>query len=411
MPLMKNRRCRTLVAAVFVVSAAALVGCSRKPAEPAKTTPPVVTFTVPVARMVTDYEDFTGRTEPIRIAELKARVTGYLEHVYFKDGQDITEGKPLFSIDRRLYKAEFDRATAALTKAQKHFITAEKNFKREADLRKAGSGSKEAFDKAFGDLAEAEADIGSATAALELAETNLAFTRISAPFDGRLSKRMVDPGNLVKADETLLTTIVELEQLYAAFDVDERTVMRFRDLIKKGEIKSSREEPRSVAIGLADDDEGYFPLSGLISFTDNQIDAGTGTLRVRATIRNPRLLRPPWFLLSPGQFIRVRLPIGNPRPALLVPEKSIGTDQGQKYVFIVNDRDEVERRSVRLGPQFGTFRVIEDNTLRRDDRVIVDGLLRVRAGTKVNPKPAEPMTPPESTTSPIEPAPMPRQRK
>ena len=237
------------------------------------------------------------------------------------------------------------------------------------------------------------------------------FTRISAPFDGRISKRLVDPGNLVKADETLLTTIVELDQLYATFDVDERTVMRFRDLIKKGEIKSSREEPRSIAIGLADDDDGVFPLSGLISFTDNQIDAGTGTLRVRGIIRNPRLTRPPWYLLSPGQFIRVRLPIGNPRPALLVPEKSVGTDQGQKYVFVVNDRDEVERRRVRLGPQFGTFRVIEDNALRPDDRIIVDGLLRVRPGTKVNPKPAEPMSPPESSTSPIERAPMPHPKQ
>ena len=326
---MDNSRCRTLVAVVLVGSVAAFTGCSRKPLEPAKTTAPVVTITVPVARMITDYEDFTGRTEPTRIVELKARVTGYLEHVHFRDGQDITEGKPLFSIDRRIYKAEFDKATAALTKAQRHFSTAEKNFKREDDLRKVGSGSKDAFDKASGDLAEAEADIGSATAALEMAETNLMFTRISAPFDGRLSKRMVDPGNLVKADETLLTTIVELDQLYATFDVDERTVMKFRDLIKKGEIKSSREEPRSIAIGLADDDDGVFPLSGLISFTDNQIDAGTGTLRVRGIIRNPRLTRPPWYLLSPGQFIRVRLPIGNPRPALLVPEKSVGTDQGK----------------------------------------------------------------------------------
>jgi len=364
--------------------------------------------TTPVERRITDFEDFTGRTEPIRIVELKARVTGYLEHVYFKDGQDITEGKPLFSIDRRIYKAEFDKASSALTKAQKHFTTAEKNFQREEDLRKVGSGSKETYDKAVGDLAEAEADVGTATAALELAETNLAFTRVSAPFDGRLSKRLVDPGNLVKADETLLTTIVDLDTLYATFDVDERTVMRFRELIRRGEIKSSREEPRSVQIGLADDDEGNFPLSGLISFTDNAIDAGTGTLRVRALIRNPRLERPPWFLLSPGQFIRVRLPIGNPRPAMLVPEKSLGTDQGQKFLFVVNDRDEVERRNVRLGPQFGTFRVIEDHVLNPDERVIVDGLLRVRAGTKVNPKPAGRMTFPEVTAGSVDKAPLPR---
>jgi len=399
---------RLSVAGVFLALALAVAGCARTPAEPAKIVPPVVTVTVPVERMVTDYEDFTGRIEPIHFAELKARVTGYLEHVYFHDGEDITEGKPLFSIDRRIYKAEFDRATAALTKARKHFTTAEKNYNREEDLRKVGSGSKEAYDKASGDLAEAEADIGSATAALELAEANLAFTRISAPFDGRLSKRLVDPGNLIKADETALTTIVALDPLYATFDVDERTVMRLRDLIRRGEIKSSREEPRSVQIGLADDDEGAFPFSGLISFTDNAIDAGTGTLRVRAIIRNPRLERAPWFLLSPGQFIRVRLPIGKPRSALLVPEKSLGTDQGQKYVFVVNDRNEVERRNVRLGPQFGTFRVIEDRVLKPTDRIIVDGLLRVRSGTKVNPKAAETMAPPASVVTALEAAPPPR---
>jgi multidrug efflux system membrane fusion protein len=387
-----------------------LAGCARRPPEPAKTNPPVVTVTMPIQRMVTDYEDFTGRTEPIRIVELKAHVTGYLEHIYFRDGQDIKEGKPLFSIDRRIHKAEFDRASSALAKSQRHFTTAEKNFKREEDLRKAGSGSKESYDKAYGDLAEAEADIGTATAALELAEANLAYTRISAPFDGRLSKRMVDPGNLVKADETALTTIVMLDQLYATFDVDERTVMRLRELIRKGEIRSSREEPRTVHIGLADDDEGAFPITGLISFTDNAIDAGTGTLRVRAIITNPRLERAPWNLLSPGQFIRVRLPIGVPRKALLIPEKALGTDQGQKFVFVVNDHDEVERRNVRLGPQFGLFRVIEEHVLRPGDRVIVDGLLRVRAGVKVNPKPAEAMTPPANTTTALSVAPMPRGR-
>jgi multidrug efflux system membrane fusion protein len=409
LPIMTRALPRPLVAAGLLVAAAILAGCARKTPEPAKTPPPVVTVTAPVARLVSDYEDFTGRMEPVRVVEIKARVTGYLERVYFQDGQDITEGKPLFDIDRRLYKAEYDKATAALTKAQKHYKTMEANYTRAKIGYDKGSLGKEAYDVALGELGEAEADIGSATAAVELAETNLKFTRISAPFDGRLSKRMVDPSNLVKADETALTTIVALDTLYATFDVDERTVMKFRRLIEKGEVTSSREQPRPVRIGLADDEDA-FPLTGLISFTDNQIDAGTGTLRVRATIRNPRLNRPPWYMLSPGQFVRVRLPIGNPRSALLVPEKAIGTDQGQKYVFVVNDRDEVERRNVRLGPQFGNFRVIEDGVLKPADRVVVDGLLRVRPGAKVNPKPAEAMTIPETTIEAPETAPMPRSK-
>lgn len=400
---------RATVVVALLAAAAVLTGCSRKTPDPVKTPPPVVTFTTPVARLVTDYEDFTGRMEPYKVVELKSRVTGHLEGVFFRDGQDITEGKPLFAIDRRVYKAECDKAAAALAKAERHYKTAEKNFEREDNLRKTGTGSREAFDKAAGELAEAEADIGSATAVLELAEANLDFTRIYAPFDGRLSKRMVDPGNLVKADETPLTTIIALDPIYAAFDVDERTVMWFRNLINKGEIKSSREEPRFVQIGLAHD-EDRFPLSGQLVFTDNQIDPNTGTLRARALLRNPKLTREPWYALSPGQFIRVRLPIGNPRPGLLIPEKAIGTDQGQKYVFVINQQNEVERRNVRLGPQYGTFRVIEDNVLKPDDRVIVEGLLRVRPGTKVNPKPAEATTLPATVGPPPAVAPPPRSR-
>jgi multidrug efflux system membrane fusion protein len=398
---------RLAAATLLVAGGALLAGCARKTPDPAPTKDPVVTVTHPVARVVSDYEDFTGRTEPVRMVELKARVTGYLEGVYFRDGQDITIGKPLFDLDRRTYKAEFDRVTATLEKASQHHVTAKQAFDREKGLRDKGSGSTQEYDKALGELKEAEADINAAVAARESAAANLQFTRIAAPFDGRLSRRMVDPGNLVKADETALTTIVALDTLYATFDVDERTVMKFRDLIRKGEIKSSREEPRAVFIGTAED-EDEFPLSGLVAFTDNQIDANTGTLRVRAEVRNPKLSRPPWYMLSPGQFIRVRLPIGNPRRAVLVPEKALGVDQGQRYVYVVNEKNEVERRDVRLGPQFGTFRVVEDNVLKVSDRVVVDGLLRVRPGSKVDPKPAGASNLPDPTLAAPEPAPAPR---
>lgn len=400
---------RTAATLTLLAVVSALIGCARTPPEPVKTPPPVVTVTTPVARMVTDYEDFTGRTEAYKVAELKSRVTGYLDAVHFRDGQDVTEGKLLFSIDQRVYKAEFDKAQAALTKAQKHHRTMSLVHDRVKVSFDKGIAGKDALDLAAGELAEAEADIKAAAAELELAETNLRFTRIHAPFDGRLSKRMVDPGSLIKADETPLTTIVALDPIYAAFDVDERTVIWFRNLIGKGEITSSREQPRYVQIGLAGD-EDKFPLTGQIIFTDNQIDPDTGTLRVRALLRNPRLPREPWYLLSPGQFIRVRMPVGNPRPSLLVPEKALGTDQGQKFVFVVNDRDEVERRNVRLGPQYGNLRVIEEQTLKLDERIIVDGLLRVRPGIKVNPKPAEPAWLVETAGPTPEPAPEPRSR-
>jgi multidrug efflux system membrane fusion protein len=400
---------RPVAALLLFAAAAALAGCARKTPDPVPTRPADVVVDYPIARTITDYEDFTGRTEPVQAVELKARVTGYLENVYFKDGQDITAGKPLFDLDRRVYKAEYDKATAALTKAERHLKTMESNYQRAKFAHDRGSLAREAFDVAAGDLAEAEADVAFAAASLELADTNLKFTRVSAPFDGRLGKRLVDPGNLVKADETPLVTLVALDPLYAAFDVDERTVSRFRELIRKGEMTSSREEPRAVRIGTAADDES-FPLSGLITFTDNQFDAGTGTLRVRATVRNPKLDRPPWYMLSPGQFIRVRLPVGNPRPALLVPESALGSDQGRRFVFLVNDRNEVERRDVRLGPQFGTLRVIEGDPLKPTDRVIVEGLLRVRPGAKVNPKPADPGRYPSPDVPFLDAAPAPAER-
>ncbi|MBN9122353.1 MAG: efflux RND transporter periplasmic adaptor subunit [Planctomycetes bacterium] len=345
----------------------------------------------PVLQKVNDYEDFAGRTEPVKVVELKSRVTGYLKQIHFKDGQDVEQGKQLFDIDDRIYKAELGKARAALHKAREHLKTTTSTYSLVKQAYESGSESKDKHDIAAGDMAEAAAEVEAQLAAVELAETNLRFCHITAPFDGRLSKRLVDEENLVKADETSLTTIVRLDEVYATFDIDERTVMRVRRLIQKGEVKSSRELPLRVQIALADEDD--FSMSGVMVFTDNQVDAGTGTLRVRATITNPRLTTAPWYMLSPGMFVRVRVPIGTPRDAVLVPEKAIGSDQGQRFVFVVNAENTVERRNVRVGQQYGTSRVIEGNVVSPSDRVIVDGLLRVRPGAEVNPKPAPPPPP------------------
>ena len=381
-------RHRAVLAATLAAALIENLGCARPPVEPAPTPPPVVTVVQPQVHVLCDYEDFTGRTEPYRLVEIRSRVTGYLERVYFQDGQDVEAGAPLFQIDASLYKAEYERAGAALLKAERHLETMRLNYERAKYAYERNATAKEAYDQAVGELAEAEADVAAARAARDLAATQLAFTRIPAPFAGRLSRRLVDPGNLIRADDTILTTLVALDRLYATFDVDERTVLRFRTMIAKGEYTSSRERPRPVFIGLATDEDN-FPLVGRIVFTDNQIDSSTGTLRVRAVLENPRIPRPPWYMLSPGQFIRVRLPLGPPHPAVLIPEKAIGTDQGQKYVFVLNASNEVQRRNVRLGARYGAWRVIEDKVLTPADRVIVEGLLRLRPGIVVQPKPAE----------------------
>ncbi len=376
---------RTLpFAALLFAALAALTGCARKPPEPVKTPPPTVLVERPVAQQVNDYEDFAGRTEPFKVVELKSRVTGYLKKIHFKDGEDIKAPATLFEIDDRPFRAELARATAARTKAQKHLKTATADYARVKAQYDQGVSEQALMDKATGDKAEAEADVEAAAAAVDIAATNLEFCRITAPFDGRLSKRMVDEENLVKADETMLTTVVRLDKLYATFDIDERTVIRVRRLIQSGSATSSREQPLEVKLALADDDD--FSLTGTIVFTDNQIDPGTGTLRARAEVTNPKLTRAPWFLLSPGQFVRVRVPIGPPRAAVLVPERAVGSDQGQRFVYVVNDKNVVERRNLRAGQLYGALRVLEDAAVSPTDRVIVDGLLRVRPGIEVNPK-------------------------
>jgi multidrug efflux system membrane fusion protein len=399
------------VAPVALLTATiALVGCSRKPPEPAKVTPPLVIVAHPVVQKVNDYEDFAGRTESYKVVELKSRVTGYLKSIYFKDGQDIGEGKPLFEIDDRTYRADLKKAIAAREKAEHHLTTAVANYYRVKEQYDKGVTGQEPLDLAIGDRNEAKADVEAAIAAVELAATNLRFCRIYAPFEGRLSKRMVDEENLVKADDTLLTTIVRLDEVYATFDIDERTMLRVRRLIQKGEHTSSRAQTLRVQVALADDDD--FSLSGEVVFTDNQVDPGTGTLRARALIHNPKFKTAPWYLLSPGQFVRVRVPIGAPRDAVLVPEKAIGTDQGQRFIYVVTAKNEVERRNVRVGQQYGLLRVVEDGVVSPADRIIVDGLLRVRQGVEVNPKESgATKTPTATAVAPLPEAPAPREKK
>jgi RND family efflux transporter MFP subunit len=199
-----------------------------------------------------------------------------------------------------------------------------------------------------------------------------------------MSKRMIDPNNLVRANDTILARIVSRNPIYASFDVDEQTLLRLRRLIQEGKIISARTEPTKVLIGLSDE-EGY-SLSGVISIIDNIVDPGTGTQRVWATVDNARLL------LSPGMFVRIRLPVGKPKPSLVIPEEALGSDQGQRYVYLLNDKDEVVYQQVKLGPQVDRLRVIAEG-VKPDDRVVVSGLQRIRAGIKVVPKDAAAVKP------------------
>lgn len=347
----------------------------------APTKPPVVLVSTPVSDEITEYEDFTGRTDAVFSVEVRARVTGYLEKVNFKDGAEVKEGDLLFEIDPRIYQAELDRSEATVLQAEARLKRLEADNRRANLLFNRGAISREEFERISSDFAEGTAAVGIAKANRDLAKLNVGYTKVTAPISGRISRRLVDPGNLVAADVTPLTTIVSLDPMYVYFDIDERTMLRFRRLIREGKVQS-REAGAVVPVHAALSDEEGFPHKGTINFSDNRVDAATGTLRVRGSIVNP-IPR----VLSPGLFMRVRVPIGTPHYALMISEQSLGTDQGRKFLYVVNDKNEVVYRPVKVGPLNEGMRVVEEG-LSRGERVIVSGLQRVKPGAKVEPKPA-----------------------
>jgi RND family efflux transporter MFP subunit len=391
---------------------AGLSGCggnasSQGPPAPKLYTRVEVSLPVKVANIV-DYEDFTGRIDTAMDGKvgLQAMVTGYLDKVCFVDGDSVKKDQVLFTIDKRIYQAKYNTARAAVEQTEARLERLNYDYDRGKALVRDGTMARSDYDKVVGDRLEAVANVGQAKAALDLADTNLKYTEVRSPITGKVSRRLLDPGNMVKANETMLTWIYKIDPMYGYFDVDERTVIKIRRLINEGRIKSYRDGDIMVEIGLADE-EG-FSMQGRINWVDNVLDAGTGTLKVRAELRQPR--HPshpdePQVLVSPGMFVRMRLPISEPHPALLISDKAIGTDQGEKYVLIVTPKKDdkgnvvtgndgkpiyvVDRRNVNLGqPQKG-LRVIEGNSaekgkdLEPTDLVIVSGLQRVRKGDPV----------------------------
>ena len=386
-------RSPSLRAVACLLACVGAVGCEKPQAKLAAPKPPVVIVARPVSDYVADYEDFTGRTDAVFSVEIRARVSGFLDKVHFKDGDEVKEGDLLFEIDNRPYKANLNRTEATLAQAEAHLKRLDADYRRVANLYSRGNASREEFDKSTGDRSEAEAAVGVARSDYEMAKLNMTFTRITAPLSGRLSRRLVDPGNLVQADTTALTTIVSLDPLYVYFDVDERTLLRLRRLVRDKKIPSREEQDIPVLVALSD--ESTFPHKGLIDFSDNRVDPGTGTLRVRASIANPKPR-----VLSPGLFVRVRLPVGPPRKSIMIAEKAIGTDQGQKYLYTVNDKDEVVKQNVTVGKLDSGMREITVG-LSAGDRVVVEGLQRVRPGLTVKPMTEEQLkSPPKDGAGP-----------
>jgi len=400
------RRALTPVLA-FVV---AIAGCGDHSAGQGPPKIPIVRVVHPIEREVTDYEYFTGRTAAVDHVLIKARATGYLDKMNFKAGSNVKEGDTLFIIDPRPYKAAVDRAMGQVAIAESKLKLASLELTRGLTISKTpGAISQADLDKYAADKSGAEATVQAAKADAEAADLNLKFTDVKSPINGVVGNNLITVGNLVTQDNTLLTTVVSMDPMYAYFDVDERTMLRVHKLIREGKVKSVKDGAETpVQFGLANEAQD-FPNEGKLDFVNNQVDASTGTLQVRGIIPNPAQENNSGRLLTPGLFLRVRLPIGEPHKSLLVPQSAIGTDQGKKFLYVVNEKNIVEYRPIQPGPlQADSLQVVEPLKIVRGsqgvrlanpgeqgvdsitlaDQVIVSGLQRVRSGTPVDPKPA-----------------------
>jgi multidrug efflux system membrane fusion protein len=372
---------RILIAVVPLLCAA---GCKPK-SHLATQQPPAVSVVQPIAREVIEWDEYIGRLESPQTVEIRARVSGYLDKVHFKEGKEVKKGDLLFTIDPRPYQAEFDHADAEYQRAMSQAELAKNDFERAKRLIATKAISEEDYDTKAKTYAAGLAAVRSAKAATDAARLNLEFTEIRAPIDGRISRALVTEGNLVSggvsgAGASLLTTLVSLDPLYCYGDADERAILKYIRLSKEGTRVSARDKEIPVEIALAD--ETGFPHKGYMDFVENRVDPNTGTLRARGVFANAD------HSLSPGFFARMRIPGSGKYPALLIPDRALGSDQAQKFVYVVNAEKKVEFRPVKIGPMIDGLRIVKEG-LKQGEQVIVEGLMRVRPGIVVGAKPSE----------------------
>ena len=382
----------------LALPACLLAGCSSAEPTMAESPPAPVSVSQPLVQEVVDYDDYEGRIAAMETVEVRARVRGHLVKINFEDGQLVKKGEPLFEIDPRPYKASLDAADAQKAAADASFDLAKKEYDRAVTLLRSRATSREEVDIWTGKQGVAKADQLKAQASVEQAKLDLDFTKVSAPIAGKASRALVTVGNLVNAagGETLLTTITSVDPMYVYFDVDERALMRYRHDFRKGGDKGGKEpsvKELKIPLQIGLEGETGFPHTGVIDFTENKVNSNTGTIQVRGVIPNPTQI------LDAGMRARVRVPVSDPHKALMVTERAIGTDQGRKYVYIVDDKNVVERRDVKLDRLKDGLQIIQEG-LKPADWVIVNGIQRVRDGATVDPKRvAMPGTPAEASNS------------
>ncbi len=350
-----------------------------------KPPPAKVVVAEPVVREIVDYLEFTGTTEASARVEVRARVSGILESMHFVPGTTVNAGDQLFTIDPDRYEADVEAAKADLASAEARQVEADKRMKRASKLIKRGNIAQAKVDEAEADAKAAAAEILVRRAKLRRAQIDLGYTKITAPIGGRVGRNLVDIGNLVgEGKATVLTEVTASNPIFAYFNLNERDLLRvleiFRKRVKEQNLDvrkdSSAKAKLRVELGLAN--EIGYPHVGILDFAESRLDPGTGTLKLRGTFENKEL--PP--LLLAGLFVRVRLPIDKRSDMPLVTERAIGFDQGGQFVLVVNGRNVVEKRPVKLGRNLDGLRVIEDG-LQPSDRVVVNGLQRARPGAEV----------------------------
>lgn len=372
--------------AVVAGGAAFLLGHPTSPAaaQAAPPAPPPVTVSAPVQKTVTEWDEYTGQFAAVDYVEIRARVSGYLTEIHFTDGQLVNKGDLLFIIDPRPYEIELQQAQAQHATAEATLDLANRELQRAATLREKDFVAQSTYDQRLQTMKSAAASVEAGKAAIRQAQLDLEFSHITAPVTGRISLHQVSIGNLVAGGSngtpTLLTTIVSLDPIYLNFDMSEAQFLSYERAVAEGRLKSNRGTGVPVFARLTD--EQKWPREGTLNFVDNQVDRGAGSIRARGIFPNPN------FFLTPGQFGRLRIPGSEPYQAILVPDASVVTDQSSKLILTVAEDGTVVPKPVRLGPMIDGLRVIRSG-LDAKDRVVIDGLVRARPGTKVTPQPGE----------------------
>ncbi|MBS9476853.1 efflux RND transporter periplasmic adaptor subunit [Ancylobacter radicis] len=365
-----------------IIGLSALAGLLAACSEENKYVPPppaAVTVVQPLKQEVTNYLEFTGNTAAINSVDLVARVEGFLMSIDYQDGKVVKKGDRLFLIQQDTYKADLDQANAQLASANAQLINAKAEFSRQSTLGQQDFASQAVVDKARAAMDQAQASVDAAKANIEIAQINLGYTTVLAPFDGIVTRHLADVGQLVGHGEpTTLATIVQMDPIYAYFNIGENQVLRIKEALAAQGRTIEQVKEVEVDIGLQNEGDTY-PHKGRLDYVSPQIDPSTGTLLVRGLFENKDLS------LLPGLFVRVRVPARKVPDALLVDDTAVGTAQQGSYVLVVNKDNVVEQKVVTVGQQQGQYRVIESG-LAPDDRVVVGGIQRAVPGAKVNPQ-------------------------